>query len=132
MCQSAPERDRGGGADRSGQGSSHDAAEYGPAYRAEINLSSVEGEFVRFGEIQDRKRDTPLDTPLELEQLEMHIHRVGKLWLARTQRAKLDHLTGFGSWSAERRLAFGHGPIMTQAQLSCLPRVAGPAGLLPS
>jgi hypothetical protein len=48
----------------------------------------------------------------------MHVHCVGELGLARTQRAELDHLTRFGSWSAERRLAFGHGSIMTQAQLS--------------
>jgi hypothetical protein len=53
----------------------------------------------------------------------MHVHRVGELRLARTQRAELDHLARFGSWSTERRLSFGHGPIMTQAQLSCLPGV---------
>jgi hypothetical protein len=59
----------------------------------------------------------------------MHVHCVSKLRLACAERAKLGDLTRFGSWSAERRLAFGHGSIMTQARLSCSGR---PAGLSPA
>ena len=66
-------------------------------------------------QLEQRQRHAALDAPLELEQLQVHVDRVGKLGMPFSQRPQLDGLPRFRSRRARWRHLVGHAADHTQA-----------------
>jgi len=63
-------------------------------------------------EFERRERHAPLDAPLQLQQLDVHVHGARELGMARLDRAQFCYLAGFGARRTDGGI--GHGPDHTQ------------------
>jgi hypothetical protein len=81
-----------------------------------LGLMGLEDPLVQ---LEGRQRDAGLNAPLDLEELEVHIDGVAKLWLSLLQGAKLDCFSGLEAAGARRpSRSVGHGQIISRPMIS--------------